>query len=179
MADSDNQTKDASVAFGGSCACGRIIYTSTSLPTSSHACHCEICRELGGGPFVCYLDVVSKDVTFSDSKEHLHYEGLPKDDFGGISFLRFSKMADRAVCANCHSPLAMRYHHEEGIGLTLGTVDESTIRDDEVRKALKPMSHIFTSQKTWWFDPNDGLPMHERFTGDFEQAIKVSEGKEG
>ena len=136
---------------------------------------------LGGGPFQAFLDVVSKEVTFYDNKEHLRYEGLPKDSIGGITFLRLSKVGERAFCVDCYSPLAMRYYHEyETIGLTLATVDEETIKDEKVKEALKPVAHIFTSQNPWWYDSKmDGLPNHERFTGGFEQRMKALEDKEG
>lgn len=139
------------ILFGGSCACGRITYTSTSFPQSPQMCHCVTCRKLSGASYQAFPDVTSKDVTFYDQKESLRYEGLPKDSIGGITFLRFSKVGERAFCKDCYSPLAMRYRHDpEVIGITLGTVDEGTIRDEEVRKALKPVSHIFVSQAPWW-----------------------------
>ena len=73
----------------------------------------------------------------------------------------------------------MRYRHQPGlIGVTLGTIDEESILNDEVRKALEPKSHIFTSQKVWWCDTSN-LPERERFGGTFEEDMKAWEGKEG
>lgn len=69
----------------------------------------------------------------------------------------------------------MRYNHDRNtIGLPLGTVDEDTIRDDKVKDALRPASHIFASQNPWWHDiNNDRLPTRERFGGDYEERINA------
>ena len=141
--------------------------------------HCVTCRKLSGGPYQAFADVESKSVTFYDNKEHLRYEGLPKDDIGGITFLRLSAVAERAFCAACHTPLAMRYrHHPELIGVTLGTVDNESVSEQKVKDALRPTGHIFVSQKAWWVDvEKDGIPVYDRFTGDFEQDMKAWHGK--
>ena len=130
---------------------------------------------------MAFLDVDAKGILFYDNKEHLHYEGLPKDSIGGITFLRFAKSSDRAFCVDCYSPLAMRYKHEPDVtGLTLGSVDERTIKDGKVKDVLRPAANIFTSQKAWWYDTaKDDIPYHDRFRGSFEQDIKAWEGKEG
>ena len=178
----DHSDVSSSVLFKGSCACGRISYECTSTPSAVQSCHCVTCRKLSGGPYQSFADVENQGVTFYDNKEHLRYEGLPKDDIGGITFLRFSQLGERAFCAQCHSPLAMRYKHSPDlVGPTLGTVDEDSInKNGHIKDALRPQGHIFTSQKAWWVDvERDGLPMHARFTGDFEQDMKAWQGKEG
>ena len=158
-----------------------MTYECTSFPQTAQFCYCVTCRKLAGAPFQAFPDVVSKSVTFYDKKEHLRYEGLPKDGIGGITFLRFSKDAERAFCVDCYSPLAMRYKHDyDLIGLTLGTIDEETIHDEKVKEALKPEAHIFTSQNPWWYDiSEDGLRSHARFGPGFEEKIKAWEEKEG
>lgn len=179
----ERQPVTLEVLFDGSCACSRITYTCTSFPTCSSNCHCNICRKLSGGPYQTYADVQSKQVTFYDHKENLRYEGLPTNSNGGITFLRFSKAGERTFCVDCYTPLAMRYrHHADVIGITLGSVDEDTIKNDEVKAALKPTFHIFTSQMPWWVDQveKDGLEVHQRFSSQgFEDDIKAWEGKEG
>jgi len=167
------------ISFKGSCACGRMTYDCAEPPFSSSACHCNTCRKLSGGPYQAFVDVISKSVTFYDNAEHLRYEGLPKDNIGGITFLRFSKVSERAFCASCHSPLAMRYKLEyDTIGLTLGSVDEESMGNEKVKEAFKLQQHIFVSQKAWWYDvEKDDLPCEDRFTGHFEEDMKAWEGK--
>ena len=130
---------------------------------------------MGGGAFQAFADLISEQVTFYDKKERLCYEGLPKDSIGGITFLRLMKGAERAFCVDCYSELAMRYMHDyETIGITLGTVDEETIRDEKVNEALKPRSHIFGSQNPWWYNiGQDGLPIRDRFGGDYEERMNA------
>lgn len=179
---SEKPKQVAEICFKGSCACGRMTYDSAERPSTVQACHCVTCRKLSGGPFQAFADVKSKSVTFYDNMEHLRYEGLPKDDIGGITFLRLSKVGERAFCVTCHASLAMRYKHQpEDIGLTLGTVDEGSVPDAEVKEGMKVQKHIFVSQKAWWYDvKKDGIPTHERFEGkEFEQEMKAWEGKEG
>lgn len=128
-----------------------------------------------------YVQIPSHSVIFYDDKESLRYEGLPKDNIGGITFLRLSKVGERAFCLDCHTPLAMRYRHEdEVVHLPLGSVDESGVRDDDLKKALMPTNHIFWEQRVWWLGTiDDGLPRRARFGGDFEEEIRAWEGKEG
>jgi hypothetical protein len=162
------------VYFKGSCACGRMTYECTEIPPAIQACHCVTCRKLSGGPYHGYADIKSRSVTFFDNKEQLRYEGLPKDNVGGIDFLRVSKLADRALCLDCHTPLAFRYkhHHDtDGIGITMGSIDEDSILNDEVKQAMKLQKHIFVSQNPWWYEIKDGLPTHDRFSGRFEQDM--------
>ena len=168
--------------FKGTCACKRMSYECTELPSCVSTCHCITCRTLSGGPYQTYADVHSKSITFYDTAEHLRYEGLPKDSIGGIQFLRLTKLGERAYCVACHTPLAMRYKHEDHVtGLALGTVDEgSFLGNEKTKEALTPQMHIFVSQKVWWVDlSKDALPAHQRFRGDFEANMTASEGKEG
>lgn len=183
--DAEKPTDPSTIAFKGSCACQRITYDSTRLPQKCTACHCTTCRKLSSALFQAFAEVPNspKSVTFYDNREHLRYDGLPKDDFGGITFLRLFKVADRAFCASCHTPLAMRYAHDGGaFDLTVGSVDETSLKDAEAREAFSLKQHIFVSQKAWWHDPKieqDDISLRERFTGTFEEDAKVYEGKEG
>lgn len=102
---------------------------------------------MSGGPYQAYVDVKASSVKFFDHKEALQYEGLPKDNMGGIVFIRFSKVGERAYCATCNTPLAMRYKIEMDVtALALGAVDEQSLTT-EAREALRLTTHIFTSQK--------------------------------
>jgi hypothetical protein len=138
------------------------------------------CRKLSGAAFQAFPDVKADEVIFYDNKEQLRYEGLPKDDIGGITFLRFSKAGERAFCKDCYAPLAMRYKHQPHvIGLTLGSVDETTISDAKVKEALQPEGQIFMSQNAWWFKADGGLRQHDRFGGNFEEDMKAWKEKDG
>ena len=163
-------------AFGGSCACGRISYTSSVPPFAFSACHCVTCRKLSGGPFQSFPTMPADKIAFQDSKANTNFQGLPKESTHGIKILRLSTFADRGFCSDCNTPLTMRYAHEPEVhSVTLGSVDEETIRDEEVRKALEPTSHIFCSQRAWWCKGigKDGLKTTERFGNNFEENIEA------
>lgn len=164
--------------FGGSCACGRITYKCSSKPLDVALCHCITCRKLGGGSYQAFVLIDAAKVSFHDHKDRIDLSALPSRSQFGIEILALSKFAERAFCAECHTPLGMRYKHSQGLhSITLGTVDEDTIRDAEVRKALMPSFHIFTSQKAWWCEGIgwDGLRKEDRFTGRFEEDIRAWE----
>lgn len=179
--DPEKASPPATVYFKGACACGRMTFDCLQIPDKTQSCHCITCRKLSGGPYQTFADTASKKVIFIDHTEHLRYEGLPKDTIGGITFVNFSKAAERAFCATCYTPLAMRYRHNpEEIGLNLGCVEEASVQGEELRKALTPDMHIFTSQKAWWCDvEKDGVPCYDRFRGNYEEGMRVWEKREG
>lgn len=164
------------VQFRGSCACGRLTYTSTSPPTegSSTACHCVTCRKISGGPCQAFIHVNSENLTYFDNQRQQRYEGLPEDDTSGIVFHRLSTAGERAFCESCSTSLAMRYKHQpQKVGVTLGTIDEDSIASPIVKDLLKLDQHIFISQKVPWLNiDNDGVPKYARFTSsEFEENM--------
>lgn len=173
MAASHVNTANHKVLYKGSCACQRMKYEGTALPKGAQNCHCVTCQKLSGGPYQSFADFEASSIAFSDTKKSVRYDVLPQDTTDGITFLRFQKGAERAFCADCWSPLAMRYMHDyDTVGLTLGTIDEATILDQEVREALKPRSQIFVSQQAGYCDMSkDDLPRHERFPGRYEEDM--------
>jgi len=172
----DSPDKERNISFGGSCACSRIRYESKNPPKLPQSCHCITCRKLGGGPNQSFIDAIAKDVTFYDTKQSLQYQGLPKDSTDGIAILHLAEFSERMFCTDCYSPLAMRYKHEHDddlIWLTFGTVDEETIRDENIKNILKPKFHIFGSQAAWWdAGIKDGLHVFERFSGTIDKDIE-------
>lgn len=79
-------------AFTGSCLCGAVQVTAT--PKSHHfgACHCDMCRKWGGGPFLAV-----------ECEEAVSFEG---DDH--ISTFASSDWADRGFCSHCGTHLFYR-----------------------------------------------------------------------
>ena len=178
---SEKPSTSPKIYFRGSCACSRLTYTCTTIPNMSQACHCISCRKLSGGPYQAYTDVPASSTTFYDNTEKLRYEGMPKDNIGGITFLRLSDVAERAYCVSCYTPLAFRYRHKpEYLGIAMGSVDEESLGGEEVREALRLKKHIFVSQKCFWDQStNDDLPKVDRFSGTFEEDMEASKGKHG
>lgn len=183
MANPEQSTTELSVQFKGSCACGRITYECFEAPLegATNTCLCVTCRKLSGGPYQAFTDVNDQALVFFDQHAGSRYEGLPKDNIEGIFYVRLLKSgaAERAFCASCYTPLAMRYMHQpDVINVVLGSVDEESIETPEIREALKLKFHIFTSQRPFWCDiDSDGLPQHKRFMRNFEGDMKAWESK--
>ncbi|KAI6793906.1 phosphoglycerate mutase-like protein [Hortaea werneckii] len=168
------------VAFKASCACTRITLQSTQLPQSCSACHCIPCQKLSGGPFQAYAETASDALTLYDNQEKLRYQGFPKDDIGGIAYVRLSALGERAYCVSCRTPLAMRYKHRpDSTGIAMGCLDAGSVQGESAKAAFKVEEHIFVSQKAWWYDINDDVPKHDRFSKGFEEDMEAAMGKEG
>ena len=69
----------------GKCLCGDVSFSAEPMPTIQ-ACHCDMCRKWGGGPF---LSTPCKEATFE----------------GPVTRYASSEHADRAFCAKCGSHL--------------------------------------------------------------------------
>lgn len=167
-------------SFRGSCACGRITYKCSSKPIACAACHCVTCRKQSGAAFQAFAAIKADTIVFHDRKDDITIGSLPETSKCGIEVLARSNIAERFFCADCHTPFGMRYkHRNDAHSITLGSVDEETIRDAEVKKALEPEVHIFCTQMTWWCKgvAKDERPHFERFTGTFEDDIKAWEAK--
>ncbi|KAI6909179.1 hypothetical protein KC318_g2211 [Hortaea werneckii] len=167
-------------AFKGSCVCTRITLESSQFPKSCSACYCISCQKLSGGPFQAYAETASDALTLYDNQEKLRYQGFPKDDIGGIAYLRLSELGERAYCVSCRTPLAMRYKHQpESTGIAMGCIDERSVKGEDARAAFRVEEHIFVGQKAWWYDINDDVPKYDRFSEGFEEDMKAAMGKEG
>ncbi len=82
-------------------------------------CHCRMCQQASGGPFIFYVDFWKKDVTFT--------KGVP-------AIFQSSSWAERGFCRDCGTPLFLRYldvpamseNRRALIGFTLGCLDDPT-----------------------------------------------------
>ena len=71
----------------GSCLCGAVHFTAAHCDNHVGACHCNMCRKWGGGPF---LEVACGN--------EVSFEG--EDN---ISVYQSSDWAERGFCKNCGS----------------------------------------------------------------------------
>ena len=76
----------------GSCLCGAVRITATSLNNSVGACHCKMCRKWSSGPWMA-VDC-GTDVSFEGEEN--------------ISLFHSSRWAERAFCNKCGTLL---YYH--------------------------------------------------------------------
>ena len=128
----------------GGCQCGAITYSSNALPTHMTNCHCQTCRKLSGAPFMTFASFPKASITWTSG------ESSTKKTW-------YSKVAERAHCPDCGSPLYMYYYGDaDEIGILAGTIDENTVQG----VLPKPSHHLFVGdgKKAGWYDlPDDGL----------------------
>jgi hypothetical protein len=136
----------------GGCACGRVQYTSTSMPDKMSNCHCQTCRKLGGGPFLTFARLPTTSI---------NWLGTPPDHW------KCSDVAERGFCSACGSTLSMQYYCQiDCISLTASSIEKSKL---PLRKASE---HIFVKEKAPWFDlPDDGIERFEGMPPGFEAVM--------
>ncbi len=75
----------------GKCLCGAVTFTAEEVDTHAHICHCSMCRNWSGGPF---MSATVGNVKFT-GEEH-------------IKSYRSSEWAERGFCAECGTNLFYR-----------------------------------------------------------------------
>ena len=92
----------------GSCLCGAVTLKAAEVAPHFTACHCEICRKWGGGP---YLAVSCTSEVRFDGEEH-------------VGVFDSSQWAERGFCTKCGTHLFYRLKHNQRYGIPLGLIDE-------------------------------------------------------
>jgi hypothetical protein len=139
-------------AIEGSCACGKIKYTGSAMPTSMTNCHCRQCQKLAGAPYLTWAAVERTSLTWNTP---------PKP-------LKLSAIAERTFCHSCGSSMTMQYYFQpQRLSIAAGTIDRSTT------PLPRPREHIFLTDKASWFKlPDDGLDRFEEFDPPFQSKLE-------
>jgi hypothetical protein len=122
---------DVSMAKG-SCLCGAVSLSSSSLEHHVAACHCNMCRKWGGGAL---LGVESNgDVSFSGSEN--------------IGVYQSSEWAERGFCKQCGSHLFYRLKENNHYYIPVGILDQDDdlVFDLEVFIEEKPQYYAFANE---------------------------------
>lgn len=107
----------------GHCLCGAIQITAANAGSSVGACHCNMCRRWGGGPYMeinCGSDVLI-------------------DGMESLSVFDSSPWAERGFCSKCGSHLFYRIKETGRHMMPVGLLDDD---DDLVFK-----SQVFIDEK--------------------------------
>ena len=112
----------------GNCLCGAITIVARNAGTSVGACHCDMCRRWGGGPFMeidCGSDVL--------------VEG------GTLAIFDSSPWAERGFCSKCGSHLFYRLKEtgEHMVPVGIFDNDEGVVFDHQVFVDKKPSFYDF------------------------------------
>ena len=121
----------------GACICGKVSYKAT-LKTSAGACHCGMCRQWSGGP---YMAVHATGKPAFNGEEH-------------IGIYSSSQWAERGFCKNCGSNLFYHLLPRPGLPdgeymLSAGAIaDQSQLNfDNEVYVEQAPGWYRFTEEE--------------------------------
>lgn len=161
--------------YRGSCACGATKWTATAAPVTIKYCHCIKCRKVSGAPFLACANFAIDAVTWNSTAGG----ATPFETAGSLRVSSSSKVALRAWCKECGSPMFMKYRLETGrLDVVAGTMDEDSARAGPAE--VRGSAHIFTSQKASWYEiGEDGLERFERFPPGFQEQLDEWERSNG
>ncbi|MCO7226724.1 GFA family protein [Pleionea sp. CnH1-48] len=116
----------------GSCLCGAVKVSASQASDAMGACHCSMCRNWGGGPFLT-LDC-GTDVEF-DGEEM-------------IGVYSSSDWAERGFCKQCGSHLFYRLKPTGQLIMSAGIFDQKTNFDFDHQIFIdeKPEHYAFVNQ---------------------------------
>ena len=117
----------------GGCLCGQVRYLAAPDHRDGYYCHCRMCQLAVGNTRAAFLNL---------KKSQVQWLGAP-------AYYASSKIARRAFCNRCGTPLSFEFVDGENMDLTVGSLDEPS--------AFKPESHFaIESRIAAWHAP-DGL----------------------
>ena len=101
----------------GGCMCGSIRFEATGQPFWIGYCHCRMCQQASGGPFIFYVDFWRNDVIYT--------QGAP-------TIYKSSSWGERGFCKNCGTPIFFQYQdvpllsdkRRNLVGFTIGCLDD-------------------------------------------------------
>jgi hypothetical protein len=95
------------MSYNGCCKCNSIKYTVKYLPQEIADCHCSICQNLHGHPFVSFAKFPIKDIFFNSTNN--------------FKKIKLTNKAIRVACVECDSILFMHYIKSKFIWLVCDT----------------------------------------------------------
>jgi hypothetical protein len=125
-------TETASLA--GGCLCGQVRYTARPDTREGYYCHCRMCQLAVGGTRATFINLLKEQVT---------WQGEP-------TWYASSRIAQRAFCGRCGTPLAFAYDDSLRMDLTVGSLDDPS--------AVRPVSHFAIESRVLNWHAEDGLP---------------------
>lgn len=98
------------IAVSGKCMCGAVAFNAFIAEPHVGACHCNMCRKWGGGPF---MEV--------DCGTSVSYQGGEN-----ISLFSSSDWAERGFCSKCGSNLFYRLKESGQTMMAVGLLDDDS-----------------------------------------------------
>ena len=118
----------------GSCLCGAVSLSATSMNHQVAACHCSMCRKWGGGPLLAVE--CNSDLSFSGEEN--------------IGVYQSSQWAERGFCNKCGSHLFYRLKQNGQYYIPVGIFDnsEGLVFEHQVFIDEKPEYYSFANETT-------------------------------
>lgn len=112
----------------GQCLCGAVRFTAKNASNAVGACHCNMCRRWGGGPF---MEIGGgADVAFEGEEN--------------IAIFDSSPWAERGFCKTCGSHLFYRIKQTGQQMIAVGLLDDDT--------GLAFRHQVFIDEKPKYYD---------------------------
>jgi hypothetical protein len=126
---------DALPPLQGGCLCGALRYEATPTHRDGYYCHCRMCQLAFGNTRAAYFNLRKDQVRWLN---------------GPPAYYASSKIARRAFCGRCGTPLSFEFLDSQHMDLSAGSLDEPGL--------LKPTEHFASESRidSWFHD--DGLP---------------------
>ena len=122
----------------GSCLCGAVTFTVTSVLPEINACHCTACRK-HSGHFEASVDIPRS--------------ALQVDGMAHVGWYQSSEKVRRGFCTICGSTLFWDPIFQDWTAIAMGAFDTPT--------GTKLARHICVSEKGDYYDIADGLPQNQ------------------
>ena len=116
----------------GSCLCGAVSLSTTSMNHHIAACHCSMCRKWGGGALLAVE--CGSDVSFKGEEN--------------IGIYQSSEWAERGFCKQCGSHLfyRLKQNHQYYIPVGIFDNDEGLVFEHQVFIDEKPAYYSFANE---------------------------------
>ena len=123
--------------LNGGCHCGAVRYEAAGTPFNETSCHCTICRQTTGAPFVAWFSVRREDFHSRPARRR-------------ASIPQRKRLAPSAGVAALSSPSKVEIRAPDEVDIRTASLDEPD--------AVPPLDHIWTRSKLSWIRLADGLP---------------------
>jgi len=141
------------VSLKGQCMCGTVQYAYEGEVGNVLNCHCTECRQWHGAAFR------TRTTGRLDAFCWLKGEDLVKRFEGDENPIK-------TFCEICGSNLVSLYKKDTSlVGLPIAAMEGAV--------SLKPVAHVFVSEKAPWYEITDDLPQYPRFPDDMDVHLKA------
>ncbi|KAI2709198.1 hypothetical protein CBS147332_6257 [Penicillium roqueforti] len=127
------------MSYHGHCNCESIRVTLPERPETSAICHCNNCKQAGGGPFSVNYIVNEDDLTVEDPNGALKIYEDKNSDSGNV--------VKRHFCSSCGSPVFTKTPKAPGVVFLKGPLFDIV---------STPALEVFTNKQYDWVNLKQG-----------------------